>query len=319
MALPKIITIVGPTASGKTSISIELAKVFSGEVIVADSRQVYKNMNIGTAKPEGEWREQEIAVGGSIDQLFGARRTFFVEDVPHFGFDLVEPGEDFSVAEWKIKAKEYISDITKRQRVPFVVGGTGLFIRSIVDNLDLPEVPPNLALRAELEKKPLSTLVYEYKTLDPKGVELIDKTNPRRLIRAIEVSKVLGKPFSEAKSQGKPLYDVLELGISWPREELNKRIDERVDIMVAQGLVNEVRDLQNKYGKDAIGMDGIGYKEISNFFAGKYSLKEAIADIKIHTKQYAKRQMTWFNRDNRIHWVQSTQEAEKLVRDFLKN
>jgi len=318
MSLPKIITIVGPTASGKTGLSIELAKVFNGEVVVADSRQVYKHMNIGTAKPEGEWVEQEISVGGSIDQLFGKRKTFLVEGVPHFGFDLVEPGEEFSVAEWKVKAKKYISDITKRQHVPFVVGGTGLFIRSLVDNLDLPEVPPNFKLRAELEKKPLSTLVYEYKQLDPKGLELIDKANPRRLIRAIEVSKALGKPFSEAKSKGEPLYDVLELGISWPREELNKRIDERVDIMVGQGLITEVRDLQSKYGANAIGLDGIGYKEVTRFFEGKCSLKEAIADIKTHTKQYAKRQMTWFNKESNIKWVTSSGEAEKLVRDFLK-
>lgn len=317
MGLPKIVCIVGSTASGKTDISLGLAKTHAGEVVVADSRQVYRYMDIGTAKPEGEWKEEDIHVGGDIRQLFGKRKSFFVEGVPHWGFDVVDPGEEYSVSEWKHYAKERISDISQRGHVPFVVGGTGLYIQALVDNMEFPEVAPNMELRATLEQKPTSVLYHEYKQLDPVGAQLIDKANPRRLIRAIEVSLALGMPFSAAKKQGPPLYDVLQIGIQRTREELSVRIDERVEFMIAKGLVGEVRSLHETYGSAAVGMDGIGYKEICQFLEGTLSLKEAIAEIKTHTKQYAKRQMTWFGRDGRIHWVSSLEEAEAHVRAFL--
>lgn len=315
---PKLIAILGPTASGKTALGIEIAKLVGGEVISMDSRMVYKGMDVGTAKPEGEWKTGEIEIGGRIDQMFGARKQFFVEDVPHWGIDLVEPDQEYSVADFKAYAEKKITEIVKRKHVPILVGGTGLWLSAVIDNLDLSSTPSDEKLRAELEEKSLGDLFHEYKKLDPVGAEQIDRDNKRRVLRALEVTLLTGKPFSELQTRGVPKYDVLQIGIAVDREVLNERINDRVDEMIARELVTEVRSLKETHGCTIESMTGIGYRQVCEFLEGRSSLKDAIEEIKKDTRHYAKRQMTWFKRDERIEWVTNSKDAIALVETFLK-
>ena len=245
--------------------------------------------------------------------LFLGGRPVIVDDVPHWGLDLVDPDEDFSAAQFKDYAEKKIADILKRGKLPVLVGGTGMWIWSIVDNLSLTETPPDPVLRAELEKRHLDDLFAEYKRLDPDGAEVIDRDNPRRVIRALEVTKKTGKPFSAQMTKGESLYNAIQIGLDVEREELNARIDNRVDEMIAKGFVNEVRALKESYGCDAPGMSAIGYKQICSFLDGKSSLADVIAETKIATRKYAKRQMTWCRRDDRIKWVKGEADAINAV------
>lgn len=292
----KLIVILGPTASGKTEMAIKLAKKFNGEIISADSRQIYKEMDIGTAKPSK--KEQK--------------------EVPHYLIDIVKPDEDFNVALYKKLALEKIKEIQKKEKIPFLVGGTGLYISAIVDNLEFPKIPPDKKLRKELEKKSNKELFKIYKKLDPEGAKYIDKNNKRRLIRAIEVCKNSGIPFWKQRKKKKPLFDILQIGIKINKKDLEKRIEKRVNEMVEKGLEKEVKNLFKKY-KNAPVLNTIGYQEWKDFFKGKVKKKELIKKIILHTKQYAKRQMTWFKRDKRIHWIKDYKEAEKLIEKFLSS
>lgn len=254
-----------------------------------------------------------------------------VDGVPHWGIDVADPDEDFNVSQFKAYAEARIAEIVKRGHLPIVVGGTGLWVDALVDNLSIPEVPPDPAIRAELEPRSLDDLFAEYKRLDPLGAEQIDRHNKRRLVRALEVCRVTGKPFSAMQVKGELKYDVLKIGLDVERDELNRRIDDRVDEMIAKGLVNEVRGLMPASSPPAKGesegvptlgalpvaMTGIGYRQIAFFLNGKANLAAAIEDIKRDTRAYAKRQLTWFKRDARIHWVKAPSEAETLVDIFL--
>jgi tRNA dimethylallyltransferase len=350
----KIIVVVGPTASGKTRLGIDLARRFDGEVVSVDSRLVYKGMDVGTAKPNGEWIEAPIE-RGSISQLFGTRRTFLVDGVPHWGIDLVESDEEYNVADFKKYADAKIAEIAGRGRLPILVGGTGLWVRAVVDDLNLTETPPNPELRARLEARHLDDLYAEYKRLDPDGAEAIDRDNRRRVVRALEVTLATGRPFSAQLRRGAGKHDALQIGIAVGREELNARIDARVDEMVANGLVSEVRRLRDAYGCDGEAMTGIGYRQICRWMdAGMGSegrgprrpereggdspdrartmgwpvargpmparfditLADAIEETKKATRAYAKRQMTWFRRDDRIHWVSGLDEAVKIIEEY---
>lgn len=323
---PNVIAIVGPTASGKTGLGIKIAKglprgpegSLRGEVISVDSRQIYRGMDIGTAKPEGEWLESEIEKGGSINQLFGARKTFLVEGVPHWGIDLVDPDAPFSVADFKQYAQEKIEEIVGRGKLPILVGGTGFWLKALLDNLDLTQTPADPRLRAELEARTLGDLYHEYKQRDPDGAEVIDAQNKRRVLRALEVTLLTGRPFSQQQTAGEPRYQVLQMGLEVSRELLNERIDTRVDHMVARGLVNEVRGLQERYGCESESMTSIGYRQICRFLSGEQKLSEAIEEIKKDTRHYAKRQMTWFKRDERIVWIKPNESVDELVNTFLK-
>lgn len=326
---PKLIAIVGPTASGKTALGIQIAKLVGGEVISVDSRMVYRNMDVGTAKPDG-------VIGGvprprgDIGTLFGADKTLIVEDIPHWGIDLVDPDQEYSVAQFKAYAEKKIVEIVKRKHVPILVGGTGLWLSAVIDNLDLSSTPSDENLRAELEEKSMGDLFHEYKTLDPIGAELIDRENKRRLVRALEVTLLTGKPFSQLQTRGVSKYDVLQIGLSVDRDVLYERINDRVDEMIAHELVTEVRSLKQKYGCEIESMTGIGYRQICAFLdrspspyrgegrGGVWSLKDAIEEIKKDTRHYAKRQMTWFKRDERIVWVTDPKDATRRVETFLK-
>ncbi len=291
----KLIVILGPTASGKTELSIKLAKKFDGEIVSADSRQIYKEMDIGTAKPS---REE-------------------LREIPHHLIDIIKPNQDFSVALYKKLALKKIKEIHKRKKMPFLVGGTGLYISAVVDNLEFPKIPPNRKLRKELEEKSTKELFEIYRKLDPEGAKYIDKNNKRRLIRAIEVCKISGIPFWRQRKKKKPLYEILQIGIKINKKKLEKKIAKRVNEMIKKGLEKEAEKLFKKY-KNVPALDTIGYQEWKDYFNGKIKKEEVIEKIILHTKQYAKRQMAWFKRDKRIHWVKNFKEAERVLQNFLK-
>ncbi len=337
--LPKIIVIVGPTASGKTGLGIEIAKQVNGEIISVDSRQVYRGMDIGTAKVMEDQQsdfeqdrknsvptlqeEKTIVSPESVEGLRSIHELFnekpiIVEGIPHWGMNLVNPDEEYSVADFKTYKEKKIQEILQRTYVPILVGGTGLWITAIIDNFDLTQTPGDDTLRQELQTRSLGDLFAEYKRLDPEGAEVIDRENKRRVIRALEVTKLTGKPFFQQQRKGTLNYDVLQIGLLVERELLHERINERVDAMVAAGLVNEVRRLKETYGCELDAMTGIGYRQICEFLAGHFSLADAIDETKKATRQYAKRQMTWLKRDQRIHWLSDPTEACALVKNFLK-
>ncbi len=310
--LPKLLSIIGPTASGKTDLAIKIAKQFNGEVICVDSRTVYRGMDIGTAKPVGEkeWKSENgnWKIGDA---------ALIVDGVRHWGIDLVDPSVEYSIADFKNYAEEKIAEIIARGNLPILVGGTALWINAITMNLDLPEVPPDLALRQELEERNVADLYQQLITLDPASEAFIDPMNKRRLIRALEVCVKTGKPFSELRRVGEPKYDVMTIGTEVERDELRRRIDLRVDTMVAQGLVDEVRVLKEKFSCEVPAMSGIGYRQVCFFLDNKANLEAVIADIKSDTWQFAKRQFTWFRRDTEIQWVTDTMQASELVKQWL--
>lgn len=292
MKLPKLIVILGPTASGKTELAIKLAKKFNGEIISADSRQVYKEMDIGTAKPI----KKEL------------------KTVPYYLIDIINPKKDFNVAVYKELAVKKIKEIQRRKKVPFLVGGTGLYIKAIVENIDFPKVIPDKKLRMKLEEKTERELFKIYKKLDPEGAKFIDKKNKRRLIRAIEVCKSTGESFWQNRKKQKPIFDVLEIGIK--KSDLKKRIERRTETMFKLGLEEEAKKLHRKYGWIP-SLQTIGYREFKEYFEGKITEEETKELINIHTLQFVKRQITWFKRDKKIIWLKSSSQIEKAIKIFL--
>lgn len=281
--------LVGPTASGKTSVSIELAKKLNGEIISADSMQIYKHMDIGTAKVTPEE----------------------MEDIPHYLIDIVYPDEEFTVADYKENAEKFIADINSRKKLPIVVGGTGLYVNSLVYDLNFTQVPPNEEIRNRLESladKYGNEYIHKMlEKIDNESYNKINVMDRKRIIRAIEIYEVTGKPMSEQnKNFRKPIdkYNLVMVGLNMDREKLYERINLRVDKMVEEGLVEEVSKLlEMGYNKDLVSMQGIGYKEIISYLEGELTLEESLELIKKGTRNYAKRQLTWFRRDKRIKWV----------------
>ena len=285
--LKKLIAIVGPTASGKSSFAVKLAKKNNGEIISVDSQQVYKGMDIGTGKI-------------SKKQMKG---------VLHYMIDIVSPKKQLSVVEYKKLALEVIDKIYKKGKIPILCGGTGFYIRAIVDGLIIPEVKPDWKLRKELEKKSTEELFKTLKKLDPKRAKNIDSKNRRRLIRAIEIIKKTGKPVPVLEKQ--PKFEVLYIGIRKSLPEMRKSINKRIDKMIKSGLEKEVKNLVKKYGWTMVLKNTIGYAEFQN--------ENPAEAIKTNTYQFAKRQLTWFNKypGKKINWVKNPAQAEKLVRNFL--
>ena len=310
MVLPKVVIIVGPTASGKTSLGIKLAKKVSaiggpasgwqgGEIISADSRQIYRGLDIGTAKPSLQERQA----------------------ISHHLIDIRKLNQDYTVAQYKRDCVKAIKDISSRGKLPIIVGGTGLYIKAVVDNLTIPQVKADPLLRKELKQelqdRGLSFLYKELIKIDPEAAYIVDPRNPRRVIRALEIALSTKRPFSQTRRQGKPLFNFLQIGIDHPKEKLRKRIDKRIDAMIEQGLVDEVRNLIKKYPAGTHAFEAIGYREIINHLQGKISLEEAIGLMKKNTWHFAKRQLTWFRKDKRIHWISTPQKAERLIKNFL--
>ena len=273
---PKVIAIAGPTASGKTKMAIDLAKEIDGEIVSADSRLVYKGFNIAAAKPTEEERE----------------------GILHYMIDIVEPEYDYSVGNYYEDAKNVIDKIISKGKTPIVAGGTGLYFRILLENYDLPRVEANPELRAELNKRETEDLLDEIKTLDMPSYERLKDSNKRRIVRALEVMKTLNKPFSEVSTLKEPEYDVEWLCPKMEsREWLYERINKRVDLMVEQGIIDETKYLLKKHGRIKNFVETIGYTEILTYLDGEVSLEEALDKLKQHSRNYAKRQLTWFRRN----------------------
>jgi len=294
--LPKLVVILGPTASGKTELTIKLAKKFNGEIVNADSRQVYKGMDIGTAKPT----KKEM------------------KGVPHHLLNIASPKRKFTVAQYRKLALKAIEKIQKRGKIPFLVGGTWFYIRAIVDGLVIPEVPPDWKFRKKLEKKSPQELYEILKKLDPERAKNIEKENKRRLIRAIEICKKIGK-VPPLKFNPLP-YPVLVIGIKRNKRELMERIRKRFFEWLKRGLILEIIKLR-KMGVSFKRIEefGMHYREIARYLQGKISEKEMIENSIKEIQNYAKKQMNWFKKDKRVKWINNYREAEKLVRDYLKN
>ncbi|MGB7957411.1 MAG: tRNA (adenosine(37)-N6)-dimethylallyltransferase MiaA [Minisyncoccia bacterium] len=296
---PKMMAIVGPTASGKTALSISLAKKYHGEIVSADSRQIYREMNIGTAKPT----------------------TIERESARHHLLDIKNPDEEYTVSDYKNDAIAAIHDILRRGKLPIMAGGTGLYIDAVIDNLDIPKTKADPELRAKIEhdiaENGLASVFKKLVDLDPEATYVVDPKNPRRVVRALEVAIITGEPFTAQRKKNEPLFDALKIGINPPPEVLRERIALRADLMLKDGLVDEVETLVKKYGATCAAFDAIGYREIIDYLGSKSSLEQAMDIIKHNTWHYAKRQMTWFRKDKNIHWITKPEEAEKMIADFL--
>lgn len=273
---PKVIAVVGPTASGKTKLAIQLAHKLNGEVVSADSRLVYKGFDIASAKPTIEERE----------------------DIPHHLIDIVEPEFNYSAGNYVEDAKRAIEDILSRNKTPIVAGGTGLYFRVLLEHYDLPKVETDFELRAELEKRSKEDLLEELEKVDKTTYERVKDANLRRIIRALELIKTLKKPLSEIQLEKEPEYDVEWIMPEIPsREWLYDRINRRVDIMVEMGIIEETKNLIAKHGRIGNIVDTIGYKEILTYLDGLATLEEALDKLKQHSRNYAKRQLTWFRKN----------------------
>lgn len=274
---------VGPTASGKTAFAVKTALMNNGEIISADSRLVYKGFDIGTAKPTIEERQ----------------------GIEHHLIDIVEPEVDYSVANFFDDAKVAIEKIIQKGKTPIVVGGTGLYFRILLEDFDLPRVEADYDLRAQLEQKETAELHEMLVKLDPVSAQKIHFNNKVKIIRAIEVCKLLEKPLSDAAGKKEPEYDVEWIGLNPPdRAILYDRVNRRVDEMMECGLVEETQNLLAKHGRINNFVNTIGYQEILEYLDGKISLDEAVDKIKQNTRRYAKRQLTWFRRNKLIKWLE---------------
>lgn len=288
-----LVALVGPTASGKTALALHLAErlpellgLAGAEVVSADSRQIYRMMDIATAKPTADERAH----------------------TPHHLLDCVWPDESYTLAEYQRDANAAIVDIWARGRLPLLVGGTGLYIRSVVDGLAIPEVAPQPELRAELEaawaQRGLATLVEQLRALDPLAAGRIDTANPRRVIRALEVCIVSGRPFSEQQGSRPTPYRATLIGLNMDRNALNARADRRIAAMVADGLVAETEALVARgYAWTLPAMSSLGYREIGAYLRGETTQAEAVTRFEQSTHQYIRRQVTWFRPDRRVIWL----------------
>ena len=300
---PKVVVIVGPTASGKTAISIELAKKINGEIISSDSMQIYKDMDIGTAKVTKEE----------------------MQGIKHYLVDCVLPNQRYTVSDFKKAAEEAIEEILSKGKVPIVVGGTGLYVNSLIYGIEYQDMKFDEEYRNNLMKKAenpdgLEQLWDEANLIDPEAMKIISKNDKKRIIRVLEIYKATGKTKTEQEilSRSKEIkYDYKVFGITMDREKLYERINKRVDIMINQGLEQEVRNLLNKYSNFPTAMQGLGYKEVKEYFDGKLSYEEMIEKIKQESRRYAKRQLTWFRANKDTIWLDSEKNTIKENIDII--
>lgn len=292
--LRRLVAIVGPTASGKSAIALELARRLGGEIVNADSRQIYRGMDIGTAKPALEERRS----------------------VRHHLYDIVDPTAEYSLALYKRDARATFEQLWERDTFAWLVGGTGQYVWAVLEDWQVPEVPPDPELRASLHQFAAErghlALHERLQVVDPEAADRIDARNIRRVIRALEVHHHTGIPISDWQTKGNPDFEYLLFGIDLPRDELDVRIDRRVDAMFEAGFVDEVRRLlESGVPSDAPAMSSIGYGEVVRHLGGQTPLEEAIEQTKRATRRFARRQMQWFRRDDkRIHWVQDADDID---------
>ncbi len=297
----RLVTIVGPTAIGKSRLALRLAQNFNGEIVSADSRQVYRYLDIGTAKPN----RQELSLA------------------PHHLIDIINPDEDFSLAQYQQLACRAIDGIQQRHHLALLAGGSGLYVRAVLEGWGIPEVPPDPEFRRSLEEKAAGggadELYQELVQADPAAAQRIDRRNVRRVIRALEVSRHTTPPLSQLQNKKAPPFNALIIGLTADRAELYRRIDLRVDEMIARGLVEEVRKLV-KMGYDfhLPAMSGIGYKQIGMFLRDELTLATAIQQIKFETHRFVRQQYNWFRlRDKRIQWFDIEDEAESEITELV--
>lgn len=303
MKKPTVIVICGPTASGKTALSIELAKRINGEIVSADSMQIYKDMNIGSAKV-------------TEDEMQG---------IKHYLIDCVYPNERYSVANYKLDAKAAIEEIIQKDKTPIVVGGTGLYIDSLIYEIEYKDIQINEEYRRELEeireKQGLEVLYKKALEIDPKAMEKISPNDFKRITRILEIYEATGKTKTEQEAESRlneiP-YDYKVFAINYEREKLYERINKRVDIMLEKGLIDEVKALLEKYSEFPTAMQGLGYKEVKQYLDGELTKEEMIEKIKQESRRYAKRQFTWFRKNKQTIWINGQDSIEHNINIILE-
>ncbi len=299
---PWLVVLLGPTAVGKTDLSIQLAEKFSGEIVSADSRLLYRGMDIGTAKPTPEQRKR----------------------VRHHLIDVADPDDVWSLTRFKRAADQAIKEIYARNRLPLLVGGTGQYVRAIVGAWQIPKIKPDNQLREILQNWAAvigrDELHARLAVIDPEAASKIDYRNLRRTVRALEVIFLSGRLFSEQRKRGESPYNTIQIGLNLPRPELYARIDSRIDAMIASGFVLEVKSLLSKgYAPDLPTFSAIGYQEMIDHLQGKSTLEEAVTFIKRRTRQFVRRQANWFKEDDpHIHWFQAGNDTFSEVESLLR-
>ena len=303
MQKPKVIVICGPTASGKTGLSIELAKKINGEIVSCDSMQIYKDMTIGTAKP-------------TIDEMQG---------IKHYLIDCVSPEERYSVADYKRDATEAIENIISDGKVPIIVGGTGLYLEALIYNIEFNEIETDLEYRGNLEKiekeEGLEKLYQMAEKIDKIAMQKISHNDKKRIFRVLEIYHSTGKTKTELEAESRKQeskYNYVLFGITMDREKLYDRINKRVDIMIEQGLIKEVENLLKKYKEFPTAMQGLGYKEVVEYLKGFTTKEEMIEKIKRETRRYAKRQLTWFRKYKDLKWIDGLDNIQNNINIILE-
>ena len=356
----RIIIILGPTSSGKSDLAVELAKKYQGEVISADSRQIYKDMNLGTGKVEGQWKEIsnfQFPISNKISNdkfqifkkqpypagsIFGKKGTdkevFVYKNIPHYLIDFISPQKEYNVCHFQKDCTKLVDAINKKGKTPIICGGTGFWIKAVVYDQSLPLVKPDQFLRNKLISKTGEELFQSLKKIDPKRAKNIDKKNKIRLIRAIEIANKLGKVpgikkgnFEIVKQKGikivrlrknDEIWEFLQLGISFSREELSERIKKRLTLRFQAGMIEEVKKLKEKYDLnwEQIESYGLAYYWIPKFIKKEIDEVELRQRIFLAERQYAKRQMTWFKKDEGINWVgKENKKAIEMAEEFIEN
>lgn len=298
-----VIVICGPTASGKTALSIELAKIINGEIVSCDSMQIYKDMNIGTAKPTKEE----------------------MQGIEHHLIDYVSPDTRYSVADYKKDAKKEIKNIIEKGKTPIIVGGTGLYIDSLIYEIEYPNIEFDekyrVALEKRVEKEGLKNIYEEAKKIDEIAMQKISSNDQKRILRVLEIYNATGKNKTEQEIQSRNHeieYDYHVYALNWDRDLLYERINKRVDLMIKQGLIEEVKMIYKKYNKFPTAMQGLGYKEIAQYIEGKTSKEDAIEKIKMETRRYAKRQITWFKKNKQTIWLNGQENIQNNIKIILE-
>lgn len=302
MQKQKVVVIGGPTASGKTNLSIRLAQKINGEIVSADSMQIYKEMNIGTAKPDEDERQ----------------------GIKHYMMDIINPDERYSVADYKRQAKIAIQEIINKGKTPIVVGGTGLYIDSLIYEIEYVDIQTDLEYRKQLEerveKEGLQKLYEEAKKIDEYAMEKISPNDKKRILRVLEIYKQTGKTKTQLDKQSRKdvQYAYKVFAINMDREILYNRINKRVDIMIQKGLIDEVKQIYNKYKMFPTAMQALGYKEVVEYLEDKITKEEMIEKIKQESRRYAKRQLTWFRKNKQTIWLDGQENIETNINRILE-